>query len=65
MLAYMNLHFIDMLLNIAEHLNKVLYNSFLSLFDTFTITRYLTEFNSYYTFYMNHLNQFINENKLY
>ena len=37
----------------------------LSLFDTFTITRYLTEFNSYYTFYMNHLNQFINENKLY
>ena len=43
---------------------KFIYNTFLSLFDTFSIG-HLKDFNSYFTFYINHLNQFINENNLF
>ena len=43
---------------------RFIYNTFLSLFDTFSIG-HLKDFNSYFTFYMNHLNQFISENNLF
>ena len=36
----------------------------MSLFDTFSIG-HLKDFNSYFTFYINHLNQFIKENNLF